>query len=211
MPGVWRPSKVKSGESGAAWNEHVLSWLIEKKPRHLILCARWSVNLDGRPSGSLDPVIAPLGMSNIEPSLTYRVLAEALGNLLRRCEAIGTKVWILKEVPYQPRTPEQRIAWAHLFKEELNVKGVSLAQHERHQLTVEKTFQILDFPSLRFVELATPFFAEDRHSRVLGGGQSYYRDDDHISNAGARAMLYPVLSDLFSEIKLIEQASEDEF
>jgi peptidoglycan/LPS O-acetylase OafA/YrhL len=199
LPGFLRPANVEGPLGGRAgetdlWGDGAVAWIRTCRPRHVLLCARWSAHVatattqDGR-------------------ALTQAAAAAALKDAIVRlravCDESGTHVWLLLEVPYQDRMPDprQRVLAQHWLGRGLVPVGVDRRTHEAVQRGVLDLVEPLAGERLHLVDLAEPFFDADGVSRVgPESGPWWYTNADHISPTGAHDVLEPLLRPLFQRI-----------
>jgi len=188
LPGFPRPANVAGplgGHPGETdrWGESVMQWIRTCRPRHILLCGRWSVH-----------VTTPVAAQAVRDSLL---------RLRSVCDESDTHVWLLLEVPNQDRMPDprQRILSLHWLGRELVPVGVDRQSHARAQRVVRDLFEPLAGERLHILDLADPFFDADGVSRVgPESGPWWYANADHVSPTGARDVLEPLLRPLFQRI-----------
>lgn len=197
LPGTWRPTLGDEGVVKANRLMRVMEWIKEERPRNVILCARWSVRVDGRPhNGALDALIAPAGEERLKPESARRAMREGLERVIETCDEFGITVWILTEPPYQPAWPQLLAIQASLSERSPTGYGVDRAHHEAHQESVMQILGELEGDNFRVVSLAEPFFDEEGRSIIKDGPQCLYYDEDHLNSDGAERYL----SGTFEEI-----------
>jgi peptidoglycan/LPS O-acetylase OafA/YrhL len=188
LPGFTRPANVEGPLGGRAgetdlWGDGVMSWIRTCRPRHVLLCGRWSVH-----------VATPAAARAVKASLL---------RLQAVCDESDAQVWVLLEVPNQERMPDprQRVLSLHWLGRELAPIGVDRQEHARSQQVVRDLFTPLAGGRLHLLDLAEPFFDADGVSRVgPESGPWWYANADHISPSGAREVLEPLLRPVFQRI-----------
>jgi len=204
VPGVWQPwgQHALAGRSESqAWVERIVRWMRRCRPRHLVLCARWSMYVsDADPEKRGTHLLAPLDAGLPSPEGARTALRSGLGRLLAICAETGTDLWVVLEPPHQPTTPQSRALAAHWSGRPPDLAGVTRAEHERAQRPVAEALASLTDDRLHLIDLAAPFFDAEGVSRVGREGASWYADATHVSPTGAREALEPLFREIFARI-----------
>jgi peptidoglycan/LPS O-acetylase OafA/YrhL len=197
IAGIARSNNFKNTLS---WNSTVFEWIKKYQPKNVLLCARWSVNIDGRPSGKTDTLIFSANSNDDIYLAARQEVLHGLQAFLGVCEQFNIHVYLMLEVPRQRKTPEQRVKDASGFKPPGST-GITLDQHLQDQNSVIRLFDLIESSNLTTVDLASGCFNETNHSLVSKKWTSYYRDDDHLSAAGVEVLLGNTVESLFSSFK----------
>jgi peptidoglycan/LPS O-acetylase OafA/YrhL len=204
LPGVWQPwgqHALAGRQPSQAWVDRIALWMQRHRPRHLILCARWSMYVtDDDPEKRGTHLLASLDADQPSTTAARLALAAGLGRLLSLCAETDTDLWVLLEPPHQPHTPQARALAAHWSGRPPALDGVTREEHERAQRPVAEAIASRADDRLHVVDLAAPFFGADGVSRVGREGAGWYSDATHVSPAGAREALGPLLRDVFTRI-----------
>ncbi len=195
MPGAVRPAAPRGRD---LWNDAVLEWVAARRPRVILLCARWSLDLEGLPDGSLETLIAPRGSPRASRESAREATQAGLLEIVDAAESADARVFFFVEVPYQGRGPEELAVASLWANEPLPRWGTSLAEHERRQTSLRHVLETFRPDDLRVVDLGAATMGENGRTRVRVGAQSLYWDDDHLSPVGAELLL----SDLITEAML---------
>ncbi|MCA8994299.1 MAG: acyltransferase, partial [Planctomycetaceae bacterium] len=201
IPGVWRPGYRDHAAEALEWNQAVLDYVRESKVKNVVLVSRWAVNIEGRPDGSFETLIADEGAATTNIQTARSTLAKGLNRTLDELQTLGVRVWVLKQVPLQKNNPRFAVLRS-LYSNADVVTGVTLAEHLARQKHANDIIdqQISRRRNVSSLDLSTAFFDADGHS-LLGSTQGpYYRDDDHLSDVGAQEILRPLLAAITMEI-----------
>lgn len=200
--GSWRPGGIGASPSAQRnLDERMESWLRRHRPLHVVLCARWSAYLsNGKTDLGDDFLIAPIGERSASLEGARRTMSEGIRRLRGLLDEWGGQLWILREVPYQERTPRQRGIDAQSSGSPIDLAGTSRTEHEARVQVFDSIIRDLDDPRIHVVDLAEPFFGEDGRSRVGSGRDSWYFDDDHVSPCGAQQVLAPAIGEVLDRI-----------
>lgn len=120
--------------------------------------------------------------------------------LVEDCQSAGTTLWVLLEVPYQPRTPRERALEAHWSGDTPSLVGIDRETHERSVERSRAAIGRIMSPALRVVDLAEPFFSDADRSVVGRDGVLWYADDDHLGPSGAKEVLEPTIRSMMLQI-----------
>lgn len=201
VPWLWSES---GGELAAGANGRVLDWVLGEGVRDVILCARWSIEVDGRPTGPHakrgETLVRELGATEASPELAARAMSERLRLLIEALEARGVTVWVLLEVPLQRSTPQRRAIVSNLTRTPLATTGVTRAEHDRHVAHVRDVVMAAVSSKTRVIDLGEWCFRDGVSVLADEGAVSYYADDDHLNTIGARALLGGVFDGMMREI-----------
>jgi len=205
LPEAWQPNarffRIGGRRESQEWSTAAMDWIRGCRPRHVVLCARWSMYLSGGlPDKGDKHLIAPLDADAASRDAARAALAAGMRRLLALCEETNTDVWVLLEVPYQPDMPRRLALAEHWFREHAAATGISRAEHEHSQRFVREAFAPLAGGRLHVVDLAEPFFSPDGSSKVGQGGTAWYADEGHLNPTGAREALGPLLRHLLAPL-----------
>jgi hypothetical protein len=205
LPEAWQPNapffRIGGRRESQAWSDSVIRWIRECRPRHVILCARWSMYLLGRlPDKGDKHLIAPLDADAATHEAAMEAMAGGLRRLSALCEETNTDLWVFLEVPYQPTMPRQLALARHWLGHDATFEGVSRATHERSQRAVHAAFAAQAGGRVHVVDLAEPFFDENGRSKLCREGAAWYADEGHLSLIGAREGLGPLLRELLARM-----------
>jgi hypothetical protein len=183
------------------WNEKALAWIEQNRPRHLILCGRWSKffdpMLDRYDAAGEDPYSEE---SRSRWPRRRMLLRENLDRVVSQCDRLNMDVWFLLEVPYNPKSVRERVLSACFSGREPSVDGISRSEHERRIQPVREVFDGIQGPRVHVIDLAEPFFNGRDMSIVRSEGCWRYADDDHLGPTGARLALGDVIREVMETV-----------
>lgn len=199
--GVWRPKYRGNAKESRKWNQEVLDFIRRSQVRNVILVSRWAVNIEGRPNGSTDSLIANEGEMSANAGIARVAFDHGLSRTLDELEMLGVRVWILKQVPLQKFDPKKAIIRSLIFGQEIP-RGTPFAEHAKRQENANRIIDqnVMGRQMACAVDLSQPFFAYGDRSAIGDAQGSYYRDDDHVSDHGANILCRPVLESILAEI-----------
>jgi len=203
LPGVWVPGTDPSRAFDiAALRRKSEEWIREHKPRHVIVCCRWSGNLGSFHPDSSGHFMAIEGTTDSSEDGAIAALRKGIENLADTCQAIDAKLWFLCEVPYQRLTPWQRIYAARYTASE----GVCYGSTDelQHEIVRKRVMSGLPLTgngrAVRVVDLSTPLFDKRGRSMIGAFGRLWYADDDHLNPVGAQEATGGVVDDIMETI-----------
>jgi peptidoglycan/LPS O-acetylase OafA/YrhL len=186
----------------AAAYEAVLAWVRLHRPRHVVLCARWSLYMpqgltpaDQRAGSAAPPRRSPPTAAEVRLALQ-----SDLQQVIHDCEQTGATVWVLLEVPCQPWTPRERALAAFMSKGSPSMAGIDRAAHDVRAGLFSDVIHGLAAPHVRIMDLATPFFEQGVASVVGRDDRMWYVDDNHLNPSGARAALEMTIRAIMRQI-----------
>jgi hypothetical protein len=194
---IWRPSK---DQFQLHWNRAVAEFVKKKRIRHVILVARWSINIDGMPDGQMSPLIVDERSGVISPHESKRALKDGMERTIVELRRSAATVWLMKQVPEQPYCPWRALALAEIMPWRSTPEGVSISDHRRLHANIDEIFSHCKADDVHLCDPADDCFDKFGNSRISGENQCYYLDGDHLSRLGTEALWSQVLERCFSEI-----------
>jgi peptidoglycan/LPS O-acetylase OafA/YrhL len=167
--------------------------------RDVLLAAYWSVYTEGwetRPAPPEPLLRNPAGDDATPPR---EVMAAAIERTVDALQGAGARVWILEQVPSQPREPPTWLATIVKQGGDAAAAGRPLAEHRRRQAPVAGILRAVG--GTRAVHLLDPatILCTGTLCPAAGGGRSLYADDNHLSTWGAMR-LRPLFAPLFDSM-----------
>ena len=160
----------------------------EKRIEHVILVARWEAYQ--KRSIALRYLNKP-ALTGLE---AYR---QAFAHTAQKLSSIGINTWIMLQVPDQKNDPPTLLANAVRYRGNLDVKGISKANSVEQFIFVNSVIdEISKLPKLTVLDPSPYFFQNTKYSILSMDGECLYRDDDHVSHAGAQ-LLKPLFEPIF--------------
>lgn len=139
MPGIWMPSAladVQQEPELSAWLAAQTQGVKSLRPRHVILCARWSAYLSG------DWMVAEKGRrTSGNPDHAQVAASRAMERLADLCDDVGAELWVLLEVPYQSTPQRLHALHTEWVTPTSVVEGVTLSEHKRYTQHVARWVQ----------------------------------------------------------------------
>jgi hypothetical protein len=192
--GVWRPNARVDTRSAVAWNNSVIDLIREQRIPAVMLIAKWDMYVEGRLTGEIDPLLGVDAATRATPDSALRTLNESLRRTIDALQALGCRVLVLKQIPVQHFNPQPAVVAAALLHRPIP-RGVSRAEHDLQKSRVNAVIDsaIRGRANVAAFDPAGAWFDADGDSRLGDATGSYYRDDDHVSDWGAKQLMRPQL------------------
>ena len=196
LPGIIRSGTPQEVEDCISLNEGMLMMLENSTPKTVVLVARWRFIRSGHrtPGESGDPfVIRPVdaALADLDQTALFDRLFE---DLVTRLGKSGHRVVIIEAVPEIGADVPQAMVMAALRRKAL----VAPLPGTLHRERMAETRDFLDRMSrLEGVVLRdpAPVLCAERCA-IQRNGELLYRDDDHLSEAGARFLVPRLMESL---------------
>lgn len=187
--GTWR---LRPGLEQRAWNDAAWSAISRTGVRHVILIARWSVNIDGRPEGPLDTLLVDVADSAPTPETARASAKRGLGRTIDAIRASGMQAWICLEPPQLALSRSQRAVRLLYLGSEAG-RGIDMERHAELQRGVRALIATVERrEGVHVVDLAAPC--------AVTASIEDWNDQDHLSPAGAERVLRPTLDRLMERL-----------
>ncbi|WP_409315871.1 acyltransferase family protein [Pseudomonas sp. KCJK9016] len=191
---------LESSRACAHFNQRIEQALSAKQVSDVVLVARWSLYLYGDANGDLEHALrTPVGQ--YDRAVAERRLADGLRAKVARLREDGRRVWLVKEVPLQAFSPPYRLTRLAMLGHAVDGVGLAVDEHERRQGFISRLFaELAQDPMVRIVDPAPQLCDEHGLCRAERDGYSLYKDDNHLSEVGARSVA-PILEPLFLALR----------
>lgn len=177
----------------APFNDRVLELIDSQKIETVVLAARWTRYLkQGEQSRK-----TPLTDRDSDDRHQDVVFEEALKKTVRALRGRNIRVFIVRQVPLQHRSPPAALWIATRFGYDVDKTGVTVTEHLEHQ---ERANEIIDLVSneVTILDPTSWLHLENGYTRIGMGDEIFYYDPNHLSKAGAR-FLKPLFRTVFNE------------
>jgi peptidoglycan/LPS O-acetylase OafA/YrhL len=187
--GTWR---IRPGEEQRAWNDAAWSAIEGVGVRHVILVARWSVNIDGRPEGPMDTLLTDDAGVAPTPETARASAARGLARTLGAIRSAGMEAWICLEPPRMELSRSQRAVQRLYFGADAGTQ-VDLERHARLQRSVRSLIATVEHrEGIHVIDLAAPCAGRATIAD--------WNDMDHLSPEGAERILRPTFDRMMDAI-----------
>ena len=173
MQGEFMPDYIR-------YNDEVMKSILESEVKNIVLISRWSRTFEISDNAEVQ-----------------------LARMIKKLNTLGVKVWIIKQVP---QTNNVRTAQEFYMAKRFPFFNKMPPQHTttkgdylQKQTHANKVLDRLPVDLINVID-PTPYFFKDSDKLKVYGDRAYYRDDDHLTRAGADHYLSEMFDGIFAEI-----------
>lgn len=214
VTGLWKPFQSRDNRAKAtALNQARLDTILSSGTKDVILVARWDGMVNGMLPTEIDELRGVFRTFNMvvdsvneSPSseISKAALDRQLQNMLENLDSRGVRVWLIPQVPACERRQTARDFYIthrfpqfnkHHFKLSTPIHAYIKARADSMEV-----FTSIKSSNLVIVDPKDSFFSEGNMLQVYGD-RSYYRDEDHLTRAGANRYMRDLIEDLLNGIK----------
>lgn len=211
VTGLWKPAKGVSKSKILRINKKRFEWIMSSGIRNVFLVGRWRGMIDGMlPTeidigSGIDKKWSMVVDSAVEadPNTSAAALQRQLAQMIKRFDQRGISTWLLMQVPCASRASVAKSFYLRKKYPLLNAfdfaNDTFREKFEHDRKRTQKLFATLDFESLHIVDPAAAFFNSGQRV-ILYGDRAYYRDEDHLTQAGVEHYLRSTLETVVAQI-----------
>lgn len=195
----WKNNQISilHKEDNVDWSDSVIALVNKHHIKNVILIARWQAFQGDRIQYSGPLPTVPSQPNSLASHLTP--FQSAFTATVERLEKLGCSVWVFEQVPQQTASPIMALAFASLTYQELPT-GIDIESHKLATSELDQILSLLSTGSLRYVR-CEPFCFNRGGMSILGNANgSFYKDDNHVSELGARTLFEEPISSVLTEI-----------
>ena len=213
VTGLWFADMSEaSAAEMVALNERVLAEIIDSKPVAVFLVGRWVARCEGYNDAEMvgEPDSIRFTTMLVDSMIPEPTFKEASSALARQIKAMGARLAVhrIKLVIFQqvPESNESRTASRfYSMKRFSGTSEVSQFTTTKDEFLKrqERTMKLLEnqtTENVRVIDASSQFFFRDRDQLKVYAERSYYRDEDHLTRAGAMHYLEPAFKKFMSWI-----------
>jgi uncharacterized protein YifE (UPF0438 family) len=195
-----------------ALNERVLAEIIDSKPMAVFLVGRWVARCEGYNEAEMvgEPGSLRFTTMLVDSMIPEPTFKEASSALARQIKAMGARLAVhgIKLVIFQqvPESNESRTASRFYsmkrFSGTSKVPQFTTTKDEflKRQKRTMKLLENQTTENVTVIDASSQFFFRDRDQLKVYAERSYYRDEDHLTRAGAMHYLEPAFKKFMSWI-----------
>ncbi|MCP4774429.1 MAG: acyltransferase [Planctomycetaceae bacterium] len=213
VTGLWKPLKGPTRQATTlAINKSRFDWIIDSGVKHVILVARWKAMIDGLRDTEVDERtgrVQTYSMVVDDPEMipsaevSRKALTLQLTKMIERFADNGVKVWLVLQTPVSTRARVARDFYLTRRFPTLNPEGFRLdtskSEYLENRAAILNLLTALRSENLQCID-PLPFVFEGEAQLRLYGERAYYRDEDHLTRAGAEFFLSPMYGAILDEI-----------
>lgn len=211
------------GDEVATFNDNVVDYVIDSAIPMVVLAARWSVYVEGYSSIDSESatsrdrfgiLIRDAITTEKSPVSAAAALERRLSEMITRLRESGVETIVLLEQIPEQDIPSPARKWffhrRHPWLVSFPAYGSCIEVHLERQKRIDEIFSRLmhNNPSVLVLSPRAYCFDEEGHSILTANGFSCYRDNDHVSRTGAKAVLAPMIDQLLDTIPVCDERRE---
>ncbi len=213
VTGLWFADMSEaSAAEMVALNERVLAEIIDSKPMAVFLVGRWVARCEGYNEAEMvgEPGSLRFTTMLVDSMIPEPTFKEASSALARQIKAMGARLAVhgIKLVIFQqvPESNESRTASRFYsmkrFSGTSKVAQFTTTKDEflKRQKRTMKLLENQTTENVTVIDASSQFFFRDRDQLKVYAERSYYRDEDHLTRAGAMHYLEPAFKKFMSWI-----------
>ena len=213
VTGLWFADMSEaSAVEMVALNERVLAEIIDSKPMAVFLVGRWVARCEGYNEAEMvgEPDSLRFTTMLVDSMIPEPTFKEASSALARQIKAMGARLAVhgIKLVIFQqvPESNESRTASRFYsmkrFSGTSKVPQFTTTKDEflKRQKRTMKLLKNQTTENVRVIDASSQFFFRDRDQLKVYAERAYYRDEDHLTRAGAMHYLEPAFKKFMSWI-----------
>ncbi|MDA7869425.1 acyltransferase [Akkermansiaceae bacterium] len=213
VTGLWFADMSEaSAAEMVALNERVLAEIIDSKPIAVFLVGRWVARCEGYNEAEMvgEPGSLRFTTMLVDSMIPEPTFKEASSALARQIKAMGARLAVhgIKLVIFQqvPESNESRTASRFYsmkrFSGTSKVAQFTTTKDEflKRQKRTMKLLENQTTENVTVIDASSQFFFRDRDQLKVYAERSYYRDEDHLTRAGAMHYLEPAFKKFMSWI-----------
>ena len=213
VTGLWKPLKGPASQATTlAINQSRFDWIIDSKVKHVILVARWKGMIDGLRDTEIDERTGrvrnyPMVVDDPEmiPSaeVSRKALRLQLTKMIERLADNDVKVWLVFQMPVSTRAHVARDFYLTRRFPKLNPEVFRLdtpkSEYLEDRASILSLLTGISSENLQFID-PLPFVFDGEEQLLLYGERAYYKDEDHLTRAGAEVFLGSMYGAILDEI-----------
>jgi len=189
-------------------NEKIYGYVRDRGVKNVFLVARWSLYTQGEYNKEMTRSFLQYGRANATDVNASMVnFSAAVKNTLHAYRLIGSKIFIVLQVPQHKIQPLQVYSRIHSFglknsssaSMAVEKASVSLQDHSALQSFNRSFFLSLPKTEDFYVINPDPVFCNDERCLLGNSETSFYLDDDHVNPHGAMRLL-PIINKAMDEM-----------
>ena len=214
VTGLWKPLQGADRETETpVMNQSRLDWIIDSGVKHVVLVARWKAMIDGYRDTEIDerigrirncPMVVDSPETTPNAEASQKALRQQLTKMIKRLADHDVSVWLVLQAPVASRTSVARDFYLTKRFPSFNQESFQLdtpkSEYLENRSTIVNLLTGIESENLHCVDPLS-FVYGDEDSLRLYGERAFYRDEDHLTRAGAEHFLRPMYSEILEKIK----------
>jgi peptidoglycan/LPS O-acetylase OafA/YrhL len=212
---LWKPVKGASRQlETTSLNQSRLDWILSSNVKDVFLIARWRGMVEGLLDSEIDikrgmPVNFSMVVDSPEISApngeqSKDAFRRQFGDMIKVLSQNGVRVWVLLQVPSVSQTMTARSFYQYSRFPRLNKAPIefdlSRSNYEKgRELSISLISEFED-EQVNVIDPIDEFFGEDQRLRLYTD-RALYRDEDHLTRAGAEYYLKALFERLLINVR----------
>ncbi|MEQ1934179.1 MAG: acyltransferase family protein [Fimbriimonadaceae bacterium] len=180
--------KASGDKSSVAFNQAAIDFIRRHRIKVVFLASYWALHV-GVGDGSKEWLITDDETLPITPANTLISFRRQLNNTLDALHAIGTRVYILRQVPQQDIHVPDVFTTRMLLRQSIQGMGATAESHAKLQRNVNTVFDALIPGSVSFLDPSPWLLGDDSKYVLIRNGRVTYDDSGHLSVEGSMMLL----------------------
>lgn len=189
LAGTW---PLRKSFQPVDYGSSVLEFVEEADIEHVVLAARWNAYVFGGDGGDRGQLLCDSTTLSTSPEQAKAVLRRSLRQTCGQLTAAGAKVWILRQVPFQPNNAPGTILKLAIWDRDLNELATTVDEHQLRFAAINRLLDSVSDLSVHYLDPVPFVVDENGRCRTVIDDVAIYRDQDHLSAHGA-LQLQPLL------------------
>ena len=189
-------------ESCARVRANALQYIRDKDIKNIFLGASWSSYVMGGPFNVRGQRVAEPGAMSNSPEQAKIALQKHLTPMVQRLVGGERNVYIMKQTPEQPEfDPRKAFYKAVATGKEIEIQGITSAENTAFRSNADAVIDsVAKIRGVYVIDPSSVLCSEQSGCPLQRGEVLLYRDNDHVSPAGA-ALLEPLFEPIFERMR----------
>jgi peptidoglycan/LPS O-acetylase OafA/YrhL len=211
---LWKPVKGVSRQmETTSLNRSRLDWILSSNVKDVFLIARWRGMVEGLLDTEIDikrgmPVNFPMvvdspEISNPNCEQSEAALRRQLGDMIQELSQNDVRVWVLLQVPSASQSRVARSFYQYSRFPRLNKAPIEFdltrSNYEKGRGMSVSLISEFEDERVHVIDPTDAFFEENQNLRLFTD-RALYRDEDHLTRAGAEYYLKALFKELLVNI-----------
>jgi peptidoglycan/LPS O-acetylase OafA/YrhL len=182
-------------------NQLALQYIRDNNIKRIVLVARWSFFIMGGPDEESSDFITDSNRASASPAQAEQVFETTLIPMVDQLVDEGREVYIVKQAPEQFDFDTRKAFYRAVHTGQEIPPGIATTVSEAYQARANSVIDSLATnPDIQLIDPSTILCKEGGICELETGSNLLYRDEDHLSTAGAM-MLEPLFANFFGSMR----------
>jgi hypothetical protein len=196
LPDVWKSPRSEVCVEG---NANALRYIVEHHVETVFLVARWNYYIEGGPEHIRSSLLADNDGISLSADEATSKFERHLSALATHLVQKGIHVYIVKEVPEQFTFASREAFYAAIHTGTSTITSASTEKEAAYSKRSNKAIDAIATSTAVSSIDPSQILCDSLSCSIQKNGKMLYRDENHISNAGAM-LLQPLLTPIFQQM-----------